>query len=336
MSSGFVLASVVAMSVALGAVPACAADLPANATDMPAKAAPITMVPANPFFSVDDNRLTYAYLPEGSDPGVPGKTAKQIYNFSHFDVWAYGTNFFSISLNKSDHNDPAAGGTSGATEFYGVLRSTFGFNQIFHTDVFHYGVLQNVSLEIGGDVETENNGVRPSKRLGVVGLQFAFDLPYKGYIDIAPMLGKEINHNAFLACSPTVGQPCIADGATDFKPEWVLEMNYYMDLGFLPDYLPLAISGRASFYGPKGSQNSPLTTGNQTTTEILSEPIRLTLDASKMAWGPKYSHFVDVWVAYRYWQNKYGLDHSTSPTCLGVNAGSCTENSVYTGVTVKF
>ena len=26
--------------------------------------------------------------------------------------------------------------------------------------------------------------------------------------------------------------------------------------------------------------------------------------------GPKYSHFVDVWVAYRYWQNKFGLDHN--------------------------
>ncbi len=230
-----------------------AGALPVYAADMPAKAAPVIVVPENPFFGVNDNRLTYAYLPEATDPGVPGKTAKQVYNFSHYDVWAYGTNLFTISLNKSDHNDPARGGTGGATEFYGVLRSTLGFNQIFHTDVFNVGPLQNVSFEIGGDVETENNQVGPSKRLGVVGLQFAFNLPYKGYFNVAPLLYKEINHNTFLGCGTiTTGAPCIVDANTSFRENWALELNYYMDLGFLPEYLPLSISGRAGFYGPKG------------------------------------------------------------------------------------
>ena len=57
--------------------------------------------------------------------------------------------------------------------------------------------------------------------------------------------------------------------------------------------------------------------------------------------GPKYSHFVDLWVAYRYWQNKFGLDHNAM-------AGVCTlaptaraptpapSRLVYGGVTVKF
>ena len=49
-----------------------------------------------------------------------------------------------------------------------------------------------------------------------------------------------------------------------------------------------------------------------TKTEFNSEPIRLTFDASKAFWGAKYSHFVDVWVAYRYWQNKFGLDHNNA------------------------
>lgn len=314
-----------------------AGSLPVYAADMPAKAAPVIMVPDNPFFGVNDNRLTYAYLPEATDPGVPGKTAKQVYNFSHYDVWAYGTNLFTISLNKSDHNDPARGGTGGATEFYGVLRSTLGFNQIFHTDMFNVGPLQNVSFEIGGDVETENNQVGPSKRLGVVGLQFAFKLPYKGYFNVAPLLYKEINHNTFLGCGTiTTGAPCIPDANTNFRENWALELNYYMDLGFLPEYLPLSISGRAGFYGPKGNQNSPLDNGFASKTEILAEPIRLTLDASRMVMGPKYSHFADVWVAYRYWQNKYGLDHERNTSCLGKNIDSCTENTVYTGVTVKF
>ena len=80
-------------------------------------------------------------------------------------------------------------------------------------------------------------------------------------------------------------------------------------------------------------------TNVNTAVELNSEPIRLTFDASKAFWGPKYSHFVDVWVAYRYWQNKFGLDHKLSGVCNvapGVSNNSCTEKSLYSGITVKF
>jgi hypothetical protein len=63
------------------------------------------------------------------------------------------------------------------------------------------------------------------------------------------------------------------------------------------------------------------------------------MDASKALWGPKYSHNVDVWVAYRYWQNKFGFDHANSVICNaapGVSNNGCTENSLYSGLTVKF
>src|ERR1700722_10679081 len=58
----------------------------------------------------------------------------------------------------------------------------------------------------------------------------------------------------------------------------------------------------------------------------------LTFDASKLALGDKYSHYVDVWVAYRYWQNKYGYDHNISGECTvnfvpgGQKTNSCTES----------
>src|SRR5882724_8869945 len=129
-------------------------------------------------------------------------------------------------------------------------------------------------------------------------------------------------------------------------PSWAVEVLYYMDLGFLPpDMQFFAISGRAGWYGPKGDQNAPLVgTGvgfnsTATKTELNSEPIRLTFDASKAVYGAKYTHFVYVWVAWRYWQNKFGLDHNAAPfvcTVNGVSTNSCTESSVYTGMTVKF
>lgn len=353
----------------------------ASAADLPAYKVKAKPVPDVPFFLVIDDRVTFSYIGKGTDPGVwsvrpngtlNGDTAKSVYSFTHFDVWAYGTNFFSVNLFKSDHNDPAgpcinagvtpngAGGVnaascSGATEFFGLLRSTYGWNEIFNTKMFSYGPLHNISFEIGAEGETENSYFAPNKRAFEAGLQFAFDLPYKGYFNVAPLAYKELNRNSFSQCGSftaggaTPGVNCNLDGEVKFNTTWAVEINYYMDLGFLPESINyFAISGRAGWYGPKGDDAhlvNPLggVQSTATKTELNSEPIRLTFDASKAFWGPKYAQFVTTWVSYRYWQNKFGLDHNAE---LGVcNTGtalvyqsthSCTESSYQAGVTVKF
>src|SRR5258708_27968446 len=328
----------------------------ASEADMPMKVKDVKAPPDLPFFLLIDDRVSFSYIPTATDPGVfsrrpdgsiNGKTAKEVYSFTHFDIWAYGTNFFNISMYKSDHNDPANGctlvntGCGGATEIYGLIRSTIGFNEVFNTKAFSIGPLRAVSFEIGADANTENNALAPAKRDIVAGLQFAFDLPYKGFFNVVPLYYKEINHNSF---DQGRAPGLLPSGNTEYRGTWAVETNYYIDLAFLPESLQLfAISGRAAWYGPKGPENSPLAfavPGNiQTKTEFNSEPIRLTFDASKAVWGPKYTHFVDLWVAYRYWQNKFGLDHANSVNCNvspGVSNNSCTEPSVYSGITVKF
>jgi hypothetical protein len=332
----------------------------ASAADLPVKAVKAKPVADLPFFLLIDDRVTFSYIPKGTDPGVftvnpngtlNSTTAKSVYSFTHFDVWGYGTNFFTISLFKSDHNDPANGcvapftGCAGASEIYGLVRSTFGWNEIFNTKAFSAGPLHNISFEIGADANTENNALAPAKRDIVAGLQFAFDLPYHGFFNVAPLYYKEINHNAFDQ-GPAPG--LIPSGNTEYKATWAVETNYYMDLGFLPEAVNyFAISGRAAWYGPKGDQNSPLVGlgvgrfSTATKTEFNSEPIRLTFDASKAVWGAKYTHFVDLWVAYRYWQNKFGLDHNAAPgvctlAATGQSTNTCTESSIYSGITVKF
>ena len=106
------------------------------------------------------------------------------------------------------------------------------------------------------DANTENNYLAPAKRDVVAGLQFAFDLPYKGYFNVAPLMYYEFsNHNAFLQCGggfagATPGVTCSPDGNTSFKPTWAIETNYYMDLGFLLLQMQyFSISGRAGWYG---------------------------------------------------------------------------------------
>ena len=358
------------ISVLISGGQAIAADV---STDLPikAKAKPVA---DQPFFLVIDDRVTYSWMPKGADPGafsvqpngtINGKTAQSVYSFTHFDAWAYGTNFFTISMFKSDHNDPASpcvapgvtitGGLAncaGATDIFGLLRSTFGFNEIFDTKAFSIGPLHNVSFEVGAQGEAENNFLAPAHRAFVAGLQFAFTLPYKGFFNVAPLAYKEINHNAFNQCGlfgPGIaGVTCSIDGNTDYRTTWAVETNYYMDLGFLPENVRFfSISGRAAWVGPKGDANGlPALSGpgrfsTASVTEFISEPIRLTFDASKALMGPKYAHFVDLWVAYRYWQNIHGLDHNAMPgvctiPATGQSNNSCTESTVYTGVTVKF
>jgi hypothetical protein len=354
----------------------------ASAADLPVKAKAKPIADA-PFFFVIDDRVTYSYIFTAAQPGmwsvkpdgtVNAKTTKQVYSFTHFDAWAYGHNFFTISLFKSDQNDPAnpctstgaitdplggfrtvAANCTGASEIYGLFRSAFGFNEIFNTKAFSWGPLHDVSFEVGMDANTENRYFGAAKRDVVAGLEFAFDLPYKGYFNVSPLVYYEFaNHNSFSQCgagwSPNIpGVACNLNGNVSYKPTWAVETNYYMDLGFLPENMQyFSISGRLAWYGPKGSDTAPLPNNAAnnvfpTKVEFNSEPIRLTLDASKAIWGPKYSHFVDVWVAYRYWQNKFGLDHNApsvacSATLGGVTrpSGACTESSLYSGITVKF
>src|SRR5437660_1510339 len=244
-------AAAVSLAVLAPTGSASAADLPAKA-----KAKPIADLP---FFLVIDDRVTFSWMPKGTDPGafsvqpngaINGKTAKQVYSFTHFDAWAYGTNFFTISLYKSGHNDPAAPCTNagqitdplngfltvgancaGASEVYGLFRSTFGFNEIFNTKAFSMGPLHNVSFEIGMDANAENRYFGAAKRDLVAGLQFAFDLPYKGYFNVAPLVYWEFyNHNSFAQCNSgfsglVAGVSCLTDGNTSFKPTWAVETN---------------------------------------------------------------------------------------------------------------
>ena len=124
---------------------------------MPDEAKPPQAVP---FFLLVDNRATFAYQSTATQPGVTSKTAKQIFEFSHLDIWRYGTNLVLVDLLKSDQADAVAPslspsapttGSAGTTEIYGFFRSTLGFNEILGTTTFSKGPLHDVSLVIGGD-----------------------------------------------------------------------------------------------------------------------------------------------------------------------------------------
>jgi hypothetical protein len=251
-----------------------------------------------------------------------------------------GTNFFTIDLLKSpdgnkDPSNCSAGNSTcaGATEIYGLFRSTLGLNQLTGSKSFSMGPLSNVSLEVGADFNSMNNALAPAKRSLVAGLQFSFDLPYKGFFNISPLYFKEWNHNYFAE----IGAYAVPGGKMDFNGTWAVETVYSLPLGFLPESVPLTFSGRSAFYGPKGTGSSliPSIAANKSVTEFNSEQ-RLTLDVGKMAFGSARAGMVSTFVAYRYWTNKFGLSTAHNSNCTGANHGSCTENAASLGVSVKF
>ncbi len=324
-----------AVVAAVGVSGACAQSMPAATPSLPATA-------SWPFLSVNHNALSLSDRFTATHPGRAGKVPKTIVNFTHFDAWRYGTNLLSLDMLKSQRNDPSSpcgnfhapqGGCPALTEFSGHWRSTLGFNQLFNTRDFSAGPLENVSFEFGGYANTENSFAAPAKRVVVTGVEFTIGLPYKGHLNVSPLYYKEWNHNTFV--TPAFAKPGIPSGNTDFNGTWALEFNYAMALGFLPQNVPLTFSGYANFYGPKGTgvgAGAPRTP--KTVVEFLSEQ-KLSLDVGKMAFGTKHAHQFDVWIAYRYWQNKFGLDH-TKATCIGAATGSCTEQTLVTGVSLMF
>ena len=169
-------------TLALAAFLVATATGAASAADMPVKAlAPVS--PA-PFFFVNDNSISYHYEFTATNPGA-GKTPKNVLTFTHFDVWAYGTNFINIDwLKASSSQTPTSSGTEGYTEIYGFFRSTFGFNEIFNTKAFSAGPLTNVSLMVGADLNTDNAFLGSAKRSIEAGLQFSFATPYKGFLNL--------------------------------------------------------------------------------------------------------------------------------------------------------
>src|SRR5579871_1007556 len=317
MSSGPDLTRGISMfksAVGMAAVVAAVVGSSAWAADIPVKA-PKPPPPPPPFFLVNQNSVSYSYVFDGTNPGA-GTTPKHVLNFTHFDVWAYGTNFFTVDWLRATNNKQPPNGTPAApcdnplytgpqncpgyTEIYGLFRSTFGWNQIFGTKAFAVGPLTNIEFAVGADLNTDNTTLGSAKRSIQGGLQFDFAAPWHGFLNIGAYAYHEWQHDGFGAAAP-FGFGYNPGGSVDFDTTWAIEALYVQPLGFLPESIPLTFKSLEVIHGPKGMGEPGVP---QRITEYLTQQT-LSLDVGKMVTGK--SDMVSVWVAYRYWKNKFGL-----------------------------
>jgi hypothetical protein len=341
----------------------------AHAADMPVKA-----VPAVPFFFVNDTSVSFTWFPKATDPGVSGGSntvpggiggAGNTFGryqgaIDHFDVWQYGTNLIHAEFNQYGDQDPSLGipGAQGSREFFGVARSTLGFNELSHSKAFSNFLVKDVSLEVGGNAGVQDDYLDEHTTVGVFGLQFALNLP--GVVDLAVMARKEYTRNAFDACgAPGFGDAqgpaaglgggtCAGTGLGPFSGDrefewtWTVESFVSEPLTFLPSSLPLTFTNLASVVGPKGTGISTanllasctlvspadggLTAKDcianaETKTEVFEEA-KLVLDSGKVFWGKP--GIWDTYVGWRYWYNKFGVDHTAPLFAGGIKADGVT------------
>jgi len=309
-----------------------------------------------PFFLVNDNSVSFTWYANATNPGVagggiPGNSnsfSKYVGSVTHFDVWAYGTNFFNVDILKSDNNDPVDGifvpRATGATEMYAFARSTLSGNALTGSKMFSSFIFKDISFEWGGDINTENDFFRPQKRDVVLGANFSFNLP--GTVLFGVLAYKEWNH----------GTPFFVPGmfSGDREFQWIprLELLISEPLTFLP--WPLTWNSFTGVNFPKGNGISqtnlcaiggclpaPFTGANFftannastfTKTEVFADN-RLTLDASKLWWGKP--GIWDIYAGYRYWYNKFGTDHNAA-VFAAFAPGTSIESTAYVGTTYHF
>lgn len=293
--------------------------------ESPSTAEPSTELPGatvtkkTPFFIVNDNIIADYYAFTATNPGA-GTTPKNVLHFSHFDVWAYGSNYVNVEWLKATNGSnppygaprapcdqggpdfpPGADQCSGYSEVYGFFRSTLGWNQLSGTKQFSYGPLKNIEFIVGGDANTDNTTVASRKRAVMGGLQFAFDTPNKGFLNAAVMAYKEWQNDGFASTFPTQPIPN-PSGNVEFDTTWAVELNYSQPLWSTP----FKYSALVVIHGAKGCGEpcQPLGPGALRTTEFLTQQL-LIFDVGKAFWNDP-GHYA-VFAGYRWWKNKFGI-----------------------------
>lgn len=266
-----------------------------------------TAVPPLSLFSFSDTIISYRFQGPSAEPGigtrradgqvVPREVPKNVVNFFHANAWDYGTNVLSLDILRSGSQDPAGDKFGnfegvGATEVYLIYRGVLSANKIFDTTAFSIpGLVKDIGLSFGADINTKNTKFDSEKRAGTLGLNFAFDVP-AGFLNLKVQGYKEFSRNGF-----AVGRFRSVEYL--MTPEF--ELTYSLPLTFTG--LPLSLAGFNTIILPKGRYGT--TNQNETQMEFVSQT-NLVLDVGALVTG-RPNQF-EVFAGFQYWHNKFGGD----------------------------
>lgn len=243
---------------------------------------------ATPAFAADwsDTSASYRYGTQFAEPGIDKKIEKSIVALTHVSGFKYGSNFFNVDLLISDENDPAAGGSGGAHEFYAVYENQLFLSKL--TDMkFAYGPITDLAIHTGIDAGSKDTDFAAKP------LKFTFGPTVKfsvlgGWADLSLLYYKETNHNGIVGTD------------VNFKSTWRVAGAW--GIPFDAGSLPLNLNGFFNYTGEKGTDGFGADTKPETLIDIF-----LMADVGALA-GKKGTFLAGV--GYEYWQNKFGNDHT--------------------------
>ncbi len=237
-----------------------------------------------------DTFIGYRYGTRFREPNNPNDIAKNIVQFSHASTYRYGSNYLNIDYFKSDSKDPASGADSGgAAELYLTYRHQLQYGRVTGTPLA-FGVIRDVALTAGFDLNTKDTTMGPRKQVIVVGPTVKFDVP--GFLDVGVWYYRERNHCGI--------PPCLEPGAhSEITSDPTYIVNATWGIPFEVGSVPLKFQGFVNFVGSKGKDY----TNHDTAKETLMRT-SLMVDVGQVVAGHKGTVFVGV--GYEYWHNKYG------------------------------
>jgi hypothetical protein len=261
-----------------------------------------------------DNSFHYWYGPNFAEPQIPfapygsanipdaTHIAKSVFTFTHASGYNYGGNFLNVDMLFSSPKDPVNNVTGapnqGAFEVYVVYRHNLSLNAFLDKKEkpLEVGILRDVRIAFGADVNTKNTTFAPEKIMPIAGVEAAFAVP--GFLTFGVFISREYNTNGFAVVGSNTDHPAVKfDPALQFDAAWHINLP----LG------ALSFQGFGNVILPKGKDAQ----GNDTALEILLHP-KFMYDVGTL-WGDKG---YEVGVGLQYWLNKFGNDHSKMPGCL--------------------
>jgi len=237
-----------------------------------------------------DTFIGYRYGTRFREPNNPNDIVKNIVQFSHSSTYKYGSNFLNVDYFKSDSADPANGpGSSGAAEAYLSYRNQLQYGKVTGTPLA-FGLIRDVALTAGFDLNTKDSAAAPHKQVIVVGPTVKFDVP--GFLDVGVWYYRERNH-----CGTP---PCLqSDAHSDVTFDATYMLNATWGVPFEVATVPMKFQGYLNLVGPKGKDY----TNHDTAKETLLRT-SLMVDVGQVLASRKGTIFAGV--GYEYWHNKFG------------------------------
>jgi hypothetical protein len=256
-----------------------------------------------------DTFIGFRYGQTYKEPAPPGaaaqgKISKEIISLTHASGYAYGSNFFTVDMLRSNASDSATNlgnpncfsgncGSGGANEVYVVYRHTLSMGKVLKANLGN-SVFNDVGITGGFDFNAKSGGIDPTVQKWLLGPSLAMKVP-AGFWNVGIMWYHEHNHNSFGNAFGNVGSTSYT-----FKNTYQLTTSWLIPLP-IPE-VSVAFKGFSNFTGTKGNDYN----GNPSRPEWLTE-LALMFDVGKYA-GKKDTFYVGP--GYQYWNNKFGTDHT--------------------------